>query len=207
MGKLIDLIKSEWYDTDKYSWWQETVDKKLIELIKQGVFVDGGHFFVDCYYDARFEKIKDNQLNMLEIGIYRGDSIRLWNNYFQNANIDCIDVYSCDKLNIYPRVNQIVSDAYTFSTLNTIKDEYYDIIIEDGPHNMETVSFVLQHYCSKLKPNGLLVIEDVKETYDFDALMNCIPEKYKKYANIFNYTNLSGRYDDILLVIDLENSV
>ena len=44
------------------------------------------------YYDALFENIKDNKLNILEIGMYFGGSVKLLHDYFKNSEIHCIDI-------------------------------------------------------------------------------------------------------------------
>ena len=43
-------------------------------------------------YQKYFADFKDKKINILEIGIGDGDSLRIWREYFVNANICGIDI-------------------------------------------------------------------------------------------------------------------
>lgn len=58
-------------------------------------------------------------------------------------------------------------DAYTHTTLNTIKknEGKFDIIIDDGPHTWESQKWFLKNYYELLNPGGVLICEDIQEFY------------------------------------------
>ena len=49
-------------------------------------------------YEFYFNQLKEKDINILEIGIDNGDSLRLWRDYFTRANICGLDI---DKKKIF----------------------------------------------------------------------------------------------------------
>ena len=45
-------------------------------------------------YEKYFSSLKNSKINILEIGVEGGDSLRIWREYFTNANICGIDIDS-----------------------------------------------------------------------------------------------------------------
>ena len=56
-------------------------------------------------YEKYFAPLKNSKINILEIGIENGDSLRIWREYFPNANIIGIDIehkdFKIDNVDIY----------------------------------------------------------------------------------------------------------
>ena len=50
---------------------------------------------------------------------------------------------------------------YSYDQVGKFSDEYFDLIIDDGPHSFESFVLVIQRYFSKIKPSGSLVVEDI----------------------------------------------
>lgn len=117
--------------------------------------------YIDHIYDALFTPIKNDVSSILEIGIYRGDSIILWRDYFTNANVSCVDINVCDRLSNQNRILPFYTNAYSNEFVNSIEDNFYDIVIDDGPHTFDSMVFFLSHYLNKVKVNGLLILEDI----------------------------------------------
>ena len=51
--------------------------------------------YTKVYYEY-FENIRDYELNILEIGIFDGASLKMWNAFFPNATIYGIDIRSVE---------------------------------------------------------------------------------------------------------------
>ena len=47
-------------------------------------------------YESHFEKIRDEKLKILEIGIADGKSLLTWSDYFENSQIIGIDIHKID---------------------------------------------------------------------------------------------------------------
>lgn len=43
-------------------------------------------------YENYFKELRLKKINILEIGIDKGDSLRIWRDYFPNANICGVDI-------------------------------------------------------------------------------------------------------------------
>lgn len=152
-----------------------------------------------CYIEQLYNKLFDDKsiTNLLEIGAMYGGSALLWRDYFTDARIDIIDKDRCDFIVHQYRINHIVADAYTEELVATLGN--YDIIIDDGPHTLDSMFFVIDHYIKLLKPNGVCVIEDIQEYEWFDKLISKIPTGYS--YEIVDLRHIINRYDDMVLII------
>lgn len=117
--------------------------------------------YVDTFYDSLFVPIKDSVTAVLEIGIQYGPSIKLWRDFFPNAQIYGADIGKLVDLSGEDRITTYYGDAYTKVFANAFADDKFDIVIDDGPHTYESMVFFLQNYLTKVKPGGYLVVEDI----------------------------------------------
>ena len=92
-------------------------------------------------YEKYFSSLKNSKINILEIGVEGGDSLRIWREYFTNANICGIDI---DKKDFKIDNTEILQgDQSDKNFLKTLIDKYknFDIIIDDGGHtNMQILN-------------------------------------------------------------------
>lgn len=131
--------------------------------------------YVDEFYNDIFSQRKDKIKNLLEIGIQNGFSINLWKNYLPNANIHCVDITpisnsSLSGSNVFP----YFGNAYSKEYLNKFENEFFDVIIDDGPHTLESQIYFLENFTKKLKSKGILILEDIIDMNGVDSLMNCL---------------------------------
>ena len=161
------------------------------------------------FYETIFSPIKEKVNNILEIGVLRGGSLKLWNDYFINASIYGVDNaaavrYKPMGLDKRPRVHLIESDAYSekFIKKEFIRNNLkFDIIIDDGPHTLESQEFVIKNYLKILSNNGILIIEDVRSIDNALRLKQQIPPNLQPHSYIKDLRKRKGVWDDILLVI------
>ena len=82
------------------------------------------------HYQSYFQHLQYDNINILEIGIAGGGSIKLWSDYFINGIVYAIDIieppfflknYNSDKIKLYK------DDAYS---TNFIKNEFTDYIMK-----------------------------------------------------------------------------
>lgn len=120
------------------------------------------HKFTLIYYEL-FNPIKDKVKNVLEIGINRGGSLRMWRDYFPNATIYGVD----DKRNSLFTDERIVTFAGSQEVPLDIKSEVenlkkkFDIIIDDGSHRHDHQQKTISALFKFLKLGGLYIIEDL----------------------------------------------
>ena len=182
-------------------------DMTLIEIInkndyiiKHGTDKESKHKYCSAFYEKAFFDLKDKKLNILEIGIQQGSSLVLWNEYFKNSIVYGIDNsdFIKDRLDTYPRIKTIIQDAYKKEL--TFNLPLFDIIIDDGPHTLESQIKFINNYFKKLNKNGKLFIEDVDGKNNLNEL---IKEASKFTSNVtsIDFRSKTNTEDSIMLMI------
>ena len=171
------------------------------------------HSYLDLYQQLLFSK-KNTAKNILEIGIgYPGDnggSIKMWNDYFINANIYALDIQHIndvwdeiknkDRIKLFTSINAY--DEINFKELFLDKNIKFDMMLDDGPHSLETMKQFIKLYSQIMTEDGILMIEDVQAIEWIDELKSVVPENLKKYIQSYDLRANKGRYDDIVFVIN-----
>lgn len=158
------------------------------------------HSYVENIYKKLFEPVRDSVKNVLEIGILNGGSLELWRDYFYNATIFGVDIDDPWKELGTERLVQIMADAYSRNFVDFLPDEYFDIIIDDGPHTPESQIFFVKNYAAKVKKGGLMICEDISSEEVFKKLQLNIPIICKEYC-LFDLRSRDNRSDSIVLAI------
>lgn len=153
-------------------------------------------------YKMLFSPYINKQINIAEIGIDAGGSLKLWNYFFNKCNIyafeyntDFID--NCTSLEI-PNTQYFHTDVTdveyldkTFADTNVL----YDIIIEDSIHNVECNNKVINTVAKYIKSGGILVVEDIdrntnisefnidKDIWCFSSFIICHHDKRQCFNN------------------------
>jgi cephalosporin hydroxylase len=179
-----------------------------------GTHLPGGTDKATCHsYDEIYSKLlykfKEKTGSILEIGVQYGGSALLWYEYLPLYKLVLIDVINQVHPTIWEkmlvdRYNYIETDAYTEETITLLKQKYpngFDIIIEDGPHNIETQIFTLREYSKLLKTGGILIIEDVQSFEHIEVIMSSINSNDYISLEFFDLTEIKGRYDDLIIVL------
>jgi len=167
-----------------------------------------GHSY-DIFYSEHFEKYKSISGNILEIGVQYGGSSLLWHDYLPNFKIIMTDIYNQIHPKILEKMNQeryefLLMDSFTNDSINLIKEKYpegFDIIVEDGPHTLESQIFTLREYPKLLKDGGILVIEDIQKYEYCEILLSLKLDFEYKSLKIVDLRHNKNRYDDLLIVL------
>jgi cephalosporin hydroxylase len=158
---------------------------------------------------SQFEHYKNNAGIILEIGVQYGGSSLLWHEYLPKFKIVMTDILNqvhpiiWDKMN-KNRYEYINMDSFKIECINTLKVKYpegFDIIIEDGPHTLESQIFTIKEYPKLLKDGGILVIEDIQKFEYCEIILNEINKEDFKSVEIIDLRKNKNRYDDILIVV------
>ena len=172
---LHQLLQENKYDTDKES--------------KHGYI---------SFYEHYLSPFRDQKINLLEIGIWKGGSIRLWSDYFSTASITGLDI-SEETINNFgkppPQATLLEGDSTDRETIHKhFRVNQFDIIIHDGNH---TLSNQILSFCSlypMLKPGGLFFIEDIiPEALALESLKGLA-------KSTFHFPHKSSSGDSILMV-------
>jgi len=120
-----------------------------------------GHNYAE-FYDLLFAPWRERPLAIVEIGVWSGGSVRLWHDYFPRATVVGVD--SCNRWegpspSEYSRLTLRFRDAYDLAAWP--EGETFDILIDDGTHHTRDQECVLRHLRSRIRPGGVLILEDV----------------------------------------------
>jgi len=116
------------------------------------------------HYNDQFYSMREDIKDMLEIGVDNGRSLKMWEEFFPNANIVGLDIEDKKKYDT-ERCKTYILDQSKRGELKKFADENvekFDFIIDDGSHHMLDQQISFYHLFSKcLKPGGIFVIEDL----------------------------------------------
>ena len=165
-------------------------------------------------YDDLFSHLRDEQINIAEIGIEKNDSINIWRRYFPIAKIygfEYSDKYLQNARSqnlsdvVYEKIN-IQDETSITSTLQKVGVKY-DIIVEDSTHLFEDQIRFIKNSINYLKEGGILVIEDIFRSRSEEDYYQELKDFEKYFSNItFITTEHENRYspgwdNDKLLVL------
>ena len=143
----------------------------LFDLLSnhKGKYSDKWKSYIDFYWNL-FSPIKDQKLDILEIGIENGGSLEIWAQFFPNAGkIMGYDIDpKCGTLTFDDsRIQVSIGDSSSKEAGANIENSTSNlgIVIDDGSHKSSDIirSFLL--FFPQLRPGGLYVIEDLHTSY------------------------------------------
>ena len=168
-----DNIKSKSLD---YLFYEYGSDKANVFKLNQ----KPGHGY-SIYYEKKLEQYKNKNLNILEIGSYAGASAAAFTKYLPKSKVYCFDVnvsnfkFKSENIDVFGI--DINNQKKVTKTLNKIFSEknftQFDLIIDDGSHNLRDILICLKYFFKYVKNKGLYIIEDYKH-----------PNYYKYNRNI-----------------------
>lgn len=179
--------------------------KTLQEIYKNYTTPDGNgdkgtaHSYIEVYSDL-LEKYR-NCCTFLEIGVSDGLSMKMWSEYFLSSKLYGVDI-KCSNLELRAQ------DYFTFIESNATKEDFlkkiqgvdFDVIIDDGSHNIKDQITSFNLLKNKLKSGGLYVIEDVENLdKDKQEFVNLQSDDFS--VEILDRRNIKNRKDDVLIVI------
>jgi len=148
----------------------DTPKNELFDIFAADTNVHKWHHYFDIY-SKHFEAYRNRPIKMLEIGVFRGGSLRMWKEYFHadstivGIDIDksCKDHEIADR-NVFVRIGSQADPEF----LAKVNEEFgpFDIILDDGSHKThhQNISFGAL-FRPALKDGGCYMVEDVHTNY------------------------------------------
>jgi demethylmacrocin O-methyltransferase len=152
------------------AWWHKDDLSYLARLFHTDKW--GAHWYTQ-HYQRYFLPLKDERLNILEIGVggyalsdAGGASLRMWKAYFRNSRIVGIDIHNKSHLS-ESRIDVRQCDQTDSDALLDLNREYggFDIIIDDGSHVNDDVIKTFQLLFPLLRKDGIYIVEDTQTAY------------------------------------------
>ena len=118
-------------------------------------------------YDKILFSLREQFTNILEIGVDKGFSLKMWEEYFPNALIYGVDINSECKKYETDRVKVIITDQGDDLQLKKVGEEYglFDMILDDGSHKHKHQITSYKALFPFVKNKGLYIIEDLFSSY------------------------------------------
>jgi cephalosporin hydroxylase len=160
-------------------------------------------------YESLFTP-KKNCKHVLEIGIYKGGSIKLWSDFFTKATIHGIDImhareHDLSHLNGKNVVLYTSTNAYHPKMIRHFMHQNikFDVMIDDGPHTLESMKLFIRLYTPLMTNDGILIIEDVQAWEWIEILTHTVPKHLRPFIKTYDLRQVKNRYDDIVFTINL----
>jgi hypothetical protein len=171
--------------------------KKLSEIYLQGGYCTDKYQlgYYDHFYEKQLKPFTKSPINILEIGIRGGGSIKIWKEYFHSDS----NIYGGEIENFNPieNVTCYKIDMYSQNALDLFQDSYFDILIDDGMHTYESFVYVIENYYSKIKEGGILIVEDVIDPEWVNPLIELSESVGYSKSESFNMSG-AQKYPDLL---------
>ena len=183
-------------------------DAALNKLNINGFHCPGG---TDKNSDHSYGRVYEALLDMvpgkaiMEVGIFHGGSMLLWQELFPESVIVGIDnrnaVHGSVMERLTDRATLLFNDAYDSTFVHQFEALgcSYGMIIDDGPHTLSSQCDFLSLYLPLLEPGGIAVVEDVSAEHHLAALNACVPDKWAR--QFIDLRSIKGRADDIMFVV------
>lgn len=120
-------------------------------------------------YEAHLSPLREKEINILEIGVWKGTSLEAFHDYLPNAQIYGVDVFARVSEKDVPvlkrdRVHWMKADStkknLTEKVINHFGDIKFDVIIDDGLHTPEANLKTFNNFFPLLKEDGVYYVED-----------------------------------------------
>ena len=148
--------------------------------IKYGTDKSSDHHNYLNFYERFFTNIREKPLKFLEVGVFRGASLKTWKEYFPNANIVGADIDNNSLTYKDDRIEISILDQSNLQDLVNLGVQHgpFDVILEDGSHQWEHQIITLKTLFPFLKNGGYYIIEDLQTNF------GDLTEKYKGVSTI-----------------------
>ena len=116
------------------------------------------------FYEKKLSKIRNNKLDILEIGNFYGNGIASFYFYFKESNLFAYDIFP-DLFRF--KSKRIKNRYFNSSSEQSIENSFFnnsqmfDIIIDDASHTYKDQIIAFFMLFKKIKPGGFFVVEDL----------------------------------------------
>lgn len=162
------------------------------------------HYFE--IYHKYFSNYVNKEVRILEIGVYKGGSLQMWKDYFgEKALITGIDIDSACKQYEEERVNVCIGSQDDQDFLKQVSEQYgpFDIVLDDGGHQVVHQTVTFETMFPLLKPGGIYLIEDLHSSYwpEFGGMPykpGTFLEYSKNFIDCLHIQHMDEKYQELM---------
>jgi hypothetical protein len=126
------------------------------------------HYFE--IYERHFRRFVDQEVHLVEIGVYSGGSLDMWKAYFgPRCHVYGVDIEpACKAYEDDERTRVFIGDQADRTFWHTLRRQVprVDIIIDDGGHLAEQQIVTLEEMLPHLRGGGVYLCEDVAPSHN-----------------------------------------
>ncbi len=116
------------------------------------------------FYEQFFKSYRDNTFTLIEAGIGKGQSIKMWESYFPNANIIACDINYFP--NIFKNASLFIGDASDQFFLHAILLANPPFIfVDDASHKWSHQILTFEEAFAFIEPGGFYICEDIHTSF------------------------------------------
>ena len=166
-----------------------------------------GHSYLK-YYQFFFEHLRDKRIKLCEIGVWKGASLKMWEEYFHDAELILgLDIDEKVEYNTETIITG-VCDQSDVAELNHYARVYgpFDIIAEDGSHEAEHQILTFETMWEYVKSGGFYILEDTLCSYDKNR-WGKNADVYDRIRSMVGEVNLNGKVDNNRIIANKVEAV
>jgi len=119
-------------------------------------------------YDRYFQRFRNKKITIMEIGIYKGGSLGMWQKYFgEECQIIGVDINPLCKRFESDKIKIFIGSQDDKKFLHSLKAQIpkVDILIDDGGHMMSHLRTTFNELYNWVKEDGVYLAEDLHTCY------------------------------------------
>lgn len=153
-----------------------------------------GVSFLDIY-QTYFGPSRGLVRQVLEIGVLRGQSLRMWKEYFPAATVWGLDIDPATQIHGVPNLHTVCGSQIDPMALAAVAGRGpLDIVIDDGSHVVDHMLESLRLLWPRVVPGGFYVIEDTHATHEDVTQWRAVwPGQHLNAADT-NFANSRGQF-------------
>lgn len=120
------------------------------------------------FFEELVGHLRERDCKILELGVLRGESCRMWLEAFSKAQIVAVDMNLLNCKVSDPRLTLVAANAAAPGVLEAIARQHgpFDFIVDDCSHTVDVTKPCLDLFPAHVKPGGFLFVEDINIDYE-----------------------------------------
>jgi hypothetical protein len=194
------------YGDETYGYY---LNYETLTTIANENICDKGTVYYEAHsYTTTYEKYipRHKKITMLEIGVWKGDSIRMWNKYNEKIDLYAIDI-NPGVTSHFTGIENVSLHIGNQSDLILIDDifksvETFDVVVDDGSHNYHDIFVSYLAIFPKLKNGSIYFIEDLHAPHaEKERVLQSIRNKIYSNPDQFGVSQFSLFNNEKLLMM------